>query len=223
VAAFLTYEMLLNRRLEGVRIADPEAGQVEDFQLLTPGRLDAYSIKWRSHPEPFTLNDLTSSSEKHPSIIAQLADGWKQLRTRNPDRHVVVHLVTSMYPSTRGADPLAHFLSECWLPMTKASESSVPEHWHQSWERVRTATGLPPDQFHLFARACRLDFGFSLPEPAEPGPLPFARDQQAMTRDLADLGNAFFRLVADPRRLVEIPRSQLIEELRWQERIELHP
>lgn len=225
VAAFLTYEALLNGALEGVRIADPEAGRVDDFQLLSPGRLDAYSVKWERHPEPFTLRKLISPSEDKPSLIAQLADGWKKLRARDSDRHVVVHLVTNAYPSTRGDGPLAHFWTECWKPRANQEpESPLPARWQEVWEKIQVASRLAPDEFRAFALDCRLDFQFALPEPAEQGASPSTRDRQVRLRDVNALGNALFRLVAAPRQIVEIPRSQLIDELGWQGRLELrHP
>jgi Cdc6-like AAA superfamily ATPase len=225
VAAFLTYEALLNGTLEGVRLADPEAGRVDDFQLLSLGRLDAYSVKWESHPEPFTLHKLISHLEDKPSLIAQLADGWKKLRARDSDRHVVVHLATNAYPSTRGEGPLAHFWTECWKPRAnQAPESPIPARWQEVWEKIQIASGLAPDEFRAFTCDCGLDFQFVLPEPSEPGASPSARDRQARFRDLNDLAQAFFNWVAAPRPEVEIPRSQLIEELRWHGRLELrHP
>ncbi|HEY3567176.1 MAG TPA: ATP-binding protein [Thermoanaerobaculia bacterium] len=226
VASFLTYEALLNGILESVRVADPEAGRVDDFQLLTPGRLDAYSVKWESHPEPFTLNKLISPSEDKPSLIAQLADGWSRLRARDSNRHIVVHLVTNAYPSTRGEGPLAHFLDECWYPLTTKAESEalVPDRWQPVWEKIRAASGLSPDEFRVFSFHCRLDFKFALPMSADPSLTPYIWDRQTRFQDINDLETVFFRLVTDSRRLVEIPRSQLIDELGWQGRLELrHP
>ncbi len=198
---------------------------MDDFQLLSMGRLDAYSVKWERHPEPFTLHRLISHSDDKPSLIAQLADGWTKLSARASDRHVVVHLVTNAYPSTRGGGPLAHFWTECWKPRANQEpESPVPTRWQEAWEKIQVASGLAPDEFRAFARDCRLDFQFALPEPAEPTVSPSTRDRQVRLRDVNAIGNALFRLVADPRHIVEIPRNQLIEELGWHGRLELrHP
>ena len=46
VSASLILEGLLNAQLDWVRIADPEAGQVDDLQIGSQGRVDAYQVKW---------------------------------------------------------------------------------------------------------------------------------------------------------------------------------
>lgn len=42
VAASLIYQELWDGNLEWIRLADPEAGRVDDIQIGTPGRIDAY-------------------------------------------------------------------------------------------------------------------------------------------------------------------------------------
>ena len=224
VAAVLTYQALIAKRLEAVRVADPEAGRVDDFQVLTPGRLDGYQIKWSRFPVPFTLNGLTSATGDERSLIAQIADGWKRLRKRNPDRNVVVHLVTNDYPSTRTADPLADFMEECWKPCARAGseiKSTVPDRWLAAWDRLRSATGLSSKEFSAFVHACRLSFGFALLEPSEPGPLPPRLDEHTKIQDVRELASAILDYVAAPARPVEISRGQLLLDLGWQGRLEL--
>jgi len=46
VAAELIYAAVLDGDLEWIRVADPDAGRVDDIQVGRTGRVDAYQIKW---------------------------------------------------------------------------------------------------------------------------------------------------------------------------------
>src|SRR4051812_41061649 len=75
VSAAIIYRALREGRLEAVRIADPEAGRVDDVQVLSANRTDAFQVKWGEYPGSFTWNDLTKeetvreSGTKKPSLI----------------------------------------------------------------------------------------------------------------------------------------------------------
>ncbi len=58
VAAELIYNALLDENLEWIRVADPEAGRVDDFQIAIPGKLDAYQIKWGEFTKALTFKSL---------------------------------------------------------------------------------------------------------------------------------------------------------------------
>ncbi len=46
VSASLILEALEQGDLEWIRVADPSAGRVDDMQIATTGRIDAYQVKW---------------------------------------------------------------------------------------------------------------------------------------------------------------------------------
>jgi hypothetical protein len=46
VAAGLIIRALRNGTLEWIRVADPEAGRVDDLQIADGGLLDAFQVKW---------------------------------------------------------------------------------------------------------------------------------------------------------------------------------
>ena len=54
-ASGLILDALRDGSLEWIRVADPEAGRMDDAQIARPGRLDAYSFKWSRYPESFTF------------------------------------------------------------------------------------------------------------------------------------------------------------------------
>ena len=81
VAAALILRALREESLESIRIADPEAGRVDDIQIVSRGRLDAFQVKWSRYGHPaVTFRELTNADDSTPSLIAQLADGWTRLR-----------------------------------------------------------------------------------------------------------------------------------------------
>src|SRR5690242_10881753 len=88
LGARLILHHLQERTLEWIRIADPEAGRVDDFQIGSPLQVDAYQVKWHNQVIKFSFNDLIAASEKEVRLIKQLADGWQHLRAHYPSYHV---------------------------------------------------------------------------------------------------------------------------------------
>lgn len=231
VQAALTYRALASGLLDEVRIADPAAMQVDDFQVLTPESLDAYQVKWSSYPGAFTFIDLiNSSSQEHP-LIAQLAEGWRRLREDNPRRRVIVHLLTNDHPSrddkpgtptpSRLPRHFAAFLREVWIPWSQGLSFEVAQHWVDARCRLIQASGLDEIEFEDFIRSCQLDVSFRLPSTEETGPTTEQREARERGNDLEALQNLFFKIVADPSRIVALPRRDLLRQLGWDQRFEL--
>src|SRR5438128_2527977 len=99
IASSLILTSLNEGTLNWIRLADPDAGWLDDFQIGADHRVDAYQIKWSRYPGNFSFRDLTRSSARSPSLIEQLADGWKKLGAKRPGHRTVVHLVTNERPS----------------------------------------------------------------------------------------------------------------------------
>jgi hypothetical protein len=229
VSAALILRALRDRTLQWVRVADPEAGRVDDLQIGSESRVDALQVKWSQYPRSFTWRHLTTSSDDTPSLIAQLADGWRRLRSTHPGMRVVVHLVTNNFPSTGdhlpvndprpAADYFAAFMGQAWNPnrgRKYASAEEVPAEWRAAWEDLQAASGLAPDEFFLFIQDCELEFGYQLP--AHDGDT--SPDEQAISDDLAHLTYKLFETVADPTRVIHLARFELLERLGWLERYE---
>ena len=51
VSASIVLKALMDKTLEWIKVADPEAGRVDDFQLGSHNRIDAFQIKWRRTPK----------------------------------------------------------------------------------------------------------------------------------------------------------------------------
>jgi hypothetical protein len=220
VSADLILRRLDEGRLEWVRLADPEAGRLDDFQIGTPNRVDAYQFKWSTHAGTFTYSDLVREAREEgvvrPSLIAQLSDGWKRLRAVHRDRRVVVHLTTNDIPSPNTVtlpvgDPeperrtFAVFLADGWGPARRGENVGV---WLPALEELRRLTGLTAEQFAAFSRDCELEFATSLPCQSSETRQAALRWQQLQ----ALLG---FLQQSVQRRVVELSTDQLLGSLGW--------
>lgn len=220
-----------------MKVADPEAGRLDDFQIATPRRLDAYQFKWATFPTTVTYNDLTKETKASlpggantPGLLAQLADGWKRLAVSNPGRRVVVHLVTNENPTDNksavlpvGTPPptdghLAAFFAQAWPSVregTKPPEDAVPAHWKDTLVSVRKETGLSDAEFVRFVRDCEFDFGETTAE--VPSETVANRQRQ---RDLDRLRQYFQDVVTSARKEITLTLDVLLERLGWGSRIE---
>lgn len=231
VSAYLILRALRDGNLQWIRVADPEASRVDDLQIGTHVRVDAFQIKWSQYGGSFTFNELVSSSGSVPCLIAQLAEGWQKLRNAYPKHRVVVHLITNATPSTSasalipvGDKPptpkhFAAFLEQVWKPKQHSIEDSnhtVPESWRPAWNALCETSGLSPANFDNFVRDCELEFGWGLPYSGGATTL----DQEIVQHDVEHLTETLFATVADPSRVIELDRAQLLSRLGWTERFE---
>ncbi len=228
VAAGLILRALRDGTLEWIRVADPEAGRVDDIQVATASALDGYQVKWSRFPKTITFNDLVRSSADQPNLINQLADGWRRL-TSQSKRRVTVHLLTDDFPSTNDhvpgaaqpnfADHFAAFLAEAWQPKSADRTYPLPERWSHAWAALATASGLEQNNFETFATDCRFDVAYRLPDDVvEEGDT--QREGAAWKADLDQLHLALYSIVADKRQIVQLSRSDLLDLLGWRERLE---
>ena len=227
ISALFIYRALREQKLNWVRVADPEAGRVDDLQIGSQSRIDAFQIKWSQYGGNFSFNDLIASGSG-PSIIAQLADGWSRLQRLHPGQRVVVHLINSQIPSVSDRPPVgdppptphhfAAFLEQAWNPARKEPPDSkwkIPAAWLPTWDALRAATSLSPAEFKSFIHDSELDFGCRLPETGTKD-----RDGYIIQTELQQIAQALFAAVADPFRIIELTRDQLLTRLGWKERFE---
>lgn len=204
VAASLILRALRDGALEWIRVADPDAGRVDDIQVATPIVLDAYQVKWSRFPQTITFNDIVRSTADHPSLIHQLADGWRRL-TAQSQRHVTVHLLTDDFPSTNDhvptasraniADHFAAFLAEAWQPKTQDRNHPLSERWSHAWGLLAEASGLDPTEFDTFVTNCRLDVAYRLPDDVSDESEVQRDDAAAWKSDLDQLQLALYSVV----------------------------
>jgi hypothetical protein len=224
--ASLILTHLRDGRLQKIRLADPDAKRVDDFQLQSLARIDAYQMKWEGYPSAFTFRDLLA-------ILPDLAEGWKALRARYPTHRVVVHLVTNRHPSVNDTlstvitapqpSHIAAFLEQAWFPSRRASAGPVesfPPSWQPAWEVLRNASLLSPAEFAEFVQDCELELSYRLPDMHGQRD----RDSLHMREQLEHLYYFLADTVASPERIVDLTRNQLLSRLGWGHLFELrHP
>lgn len=230
VGAELIYKALLEDKLEAIRITDPDAGRVDDFLIASPGRLDAYQVKWGESVKYFSFNSLISVDKKAktPSLIGQLADGWKKLTTKYPDRHVVVHLISKSIPSPGAKIPIdtppplkpsfQTFLSNCWYDKEwiKKGIQVVPTGWEKAMRSLQKAADLGDREFLKFVKCCELHFQYQLVKDR----FPLGGTDKREINDIEEISNKLFHLVGNEKRVIEITGAELLEELGWQDRFQ---
>jgi hypothetical protein len=214
VGAGIILRALNSGDLEWIRVADPKAGHVDDLQLATTARIDGYQVKWSQYGGTITLSDLVNGTDEEPALMTQLASGWRTLQALYPHRRVVVHLVTNKYPSTspRGMphtnsaptpNHLAGFIEQAWVPAFHNRKLEINIEWAAIWEKLRAASGLTNEEFARFVYDCSLDFRTLLPSE---GP------------EITALVDRLFKTAADPEKIVELSRPELLRRLGWSDK-----
>jgi hypothetical protein len=148
---------------QGVRLADLEAGRVDDFVLLFDFSVQGNSIKWSREAEPVNWGDLIGTS----GLLRELAAGYQQLTAVHAGKTVTVQLQTSrpaattIHPSQLIADiSVKTFVDQAWSVGPSPTDS---EPLTRAWEKIRAHTELSPDDFRTFVSNCRLRFGLQQP------------------------------------------------------------
>ncbi len=213
VSASLILKALEQGDLEWIRVADPTAGRVDDIQIATTGRIDAYQVKWAQSGGTVTLRNLTHSTDKEPALFNQLSQGWTELKQKYPNHRVVVHLTTNRIPAyTSSGMPEAEnepnpytvsaFIEQSWLPTQKGT-FVAKDIWDPVWKSLQEVTKLSDREFAAFVQDCRLDFHTQLPNE---------------TTDIIAIHNLLFATIASPECIVQLDCDELLSRLGWAQR-----
>lgn len=233
IAAEIIYSALVAEELEWIALADPDAGRLDDIQVATPGRLDAYQVKWGEQTGTLSFNDLTSGKgdttlASSKGLIGQLAGGWHKFKQAHPTRRVAVHLVARNIASTNAPIPhygntiskanLQGFLTDCWADRSWSTQGvgAYPTGWNPALTELKDASGIDEAAFLSFIRDCELEFGYFL-QSASP-----TRDGLRQAEDIETLAAFLFRTVGADKREVRIERGELLKRLGWVERFSQH-
>jgi hypothetical protein len=224
VAARLIYDALITGQLDWIRVADPEAGRLDDIQIATPGRLDAYQVKWSSYEGRLLFNALVKPVGDNPAIIAQLAEGWSKLETLHPDRSVQVHFLSREQASTTdevgempGAPGPRHFQAflKHEYPNRNARASFDPSGAPETpFARLLAASELTAEQFRRFLPALHFELGYRLDDDRE-------QDGGRRQADIDTIADLIFALVKRDDKRVQFDRSALVAALGWERRLDV--
>ncbi len=224
VAAELVLQRLNDPDFEYIAIKDIAAERVDDVQIISRRRVDAYQIKWNVPPRALTPSHLLGrGSASESGLFKQLVDGWKALQATHVERDVFVHLHTTSTPSVSRIDSvssshapprhLAAFLQEYWRAEHLASD--VVEKWKPFAKKIQTKTGLSDGDLDRFRRHCLLDLGRRPPED---------REEYVSTapyyKDIEHLCAALLKIAAEEKGTIRLTRPEVLNLAGWGTRSE---
>lgn len=153
---------------EGVRLADLQAGRVDDLVLVRKGSIEGNSIRWSAAETDWRWRDLIGKS----GLLRELADGWTRLRDHWTRRTITVRLHTNQPASnaTHHAQlipsfSVAEFVDKYWHLGPDAADS---HEVREAWDKIAEHVGLAGSELSDFVAHCLLTFGHA--EPPEVGP-----------------------------------------------------
>jgi hypothetical protein len=194
---------------EGVRLADIQAGRVDDFVLVWGNHVEGNSIKWSGDAAPLNWGELIGAN----GLIKELADGYQSLRSQWPDRSIIVRLQSNRRPSTQthhsqliSSHSVAAFIRDHWQNGPTPDDS---DHLREAWTKVQTCTSLDDESFRDFVIGCQ----FKLPHP-EPSMLgPETRDWQHFVKQFDSLHKAIATWITKHPEQDLIDRRYLMEAI----------
>jgi hypothetical protein len=152
----------------GVRLADLQAGQVDDFVIVWNTEVQGNSLKWSQDAAPINWGDLIGAD----GLLKQLAQGGSRLSQVHPAKTVSVRLQSNRPASTEKHPAqlirtfsVAEFLQDHW-PSGPVAGSSPDVA--DTWIRIGQHVGLQGDELSEFVKRCEIILGF--PEPSITGP-----------------------------------------------------
>ena len=222
------YDALLDGEFHAVRLADPDAGRVDDLVLIGRDRTDGYQFKSVEYDSYLTFRQLvrpqrTRSGAKAPSTIRSLADGWTRLRKQwgNAQVHLVAQQLASVNDHLGDArhrpspDHFSAFLATVLAPLRRRELAldHVPAEWRPALSRLHEASELAHEEFEQFLAALHLDVaaGSALPRP------PSIRHA-----DVTALSTALQRRVSEAHGVVDLNERELLALMGWEHRPRLH-
>ncbi|WP_022826295.1 ATP-binding protein [Hymenobacter norwichensis] len=214
--AWLAYRQLLHNSLEWVRVADPEAQQLDDILYATKTTVFAYQVKW-------TIAGAAISLSAFSQLLPLLVRSWQGLRTKYQPEHkqVLAHLLTNKRLTSN--DRITHqkavigstaaFFVEAWQPLQ--NRQLVPAKWQPILTRLAQASKVSWAEFEEFAAH------FMFVPAYQPKDFSVVRaGYNQLDGDLDDFRSYLLESVGHPDRLVQLTRSHLISALGWQARFE---
>lgn len=233
IAAGLIYEALLDGSLEWFRVADPDAGSLDDILIATTGKLDAYQVKWAEYVESISYADFvrdssTKQGDEKLSLFRQLSEGWKHLKENYKEKTVKVHLLHKLVPTSNPnakiplgdtAPQHAHFqsfLKECWFDRRwcETGFDKVAECWKEALLDLQKRSNFNDDQFFNFIRCCELEFNYK-----RPTDIPITNQGQARKQeDIEKIYNLLTKMAGGERRIIELSKDDMLDRMAWSHR-----
>ena len=226
-AARLTYDALLTREIQNIRLIDPDAGQLDDFILTLSGRTDAYQFRHSQQPGGLTFKNLTSSDKKADgarprSLISDIATSWDAMQQDDPNLYA--HLVTNRPASARDTLPgtgdyraprhFRAFMREALTPLCdpEFDIDDLDPKWKTATTDLQDFSGLEPQRFREFLTYFRISTN------ADDG---FEQGTQQRRRDLERLKSVLIRTVIAASGRIELDARDVMQRAGWTGRFDL--
>ncbi len=154
---------------EAIRLADLQAGRVDDFVIVSQQQITGNSLKWSDAAAAVNWGELIGSE----GLLRELAEGWTRLKAQWPGRTVSVQLTTNRSASTNKHP--SQIITECSVAGFFASEWAVGpssagnEAAKSAWEIIRRHTNLDRDVFADFVKSSKVNFSYPEPPSASDG------------------------------------------------------
>ena len=207
--AWFVYLNLINNKLEWIRVADPKAEKLDDIQYSTHSELHAYQVKW-------TIADANISFANFTELIPLITSSWKNLKTNNPTKKVIPHLITNKPVSSHDSlkdentkiGSFDNFIAEVWTNL-KANQA-VTAKWNPIITEFKKSTNLDDTEFNEFVRVFDFQPNYEQKKFSVSNTRYFKEDE-----DLQQISRFIFEKVASSERDVQFNRQEIIKELGW--------
>ncbi|MCO6414411.1 MAG: ATP-binding protein [Thiogranum sp.] len=205
-------------------LKDFKAEKVDDIQIVTIKRVDAYQVKWHVPPTSLTPGDLKGTDTTPENGLArQLADGWAALKAVHPAKEVFVHLYTTSNASTSAISDisktespprhLAEFINAYWKVENPSKETLAK--WQPLIQKFQTASGLPLELFENFRTHCQFDLNRRRPKEREE----YAQSSRYY-KDIEHLQSALLKKAGQVQGTITLTRKEILDLAGWSERFD---
>ena len=210
--AWFVYLNLINNKLEWIRVADPKAEKLDDIQYSTHSEIHAYQVKW-------TIAEANISFANFTELIPLITSSWKKLKTNNPSKKVIPHLITNKPASSHDSlkdgntkiGSFENFIAEGWTNLK--SNQAVDAKWNPIIAEIKKNTNLEDTEFDEFVHVFDFQPNYEQKKFSVSNTRYFKEDE-----DLQQISRFIIEKVASSERGVQFNRQEIIKELGWTDR-----
>lgn len=212
--AKFAYNELVNKNLEWIKVADPNAEKLDDIQYGTLTELHAYQVKW-------TIADDKISFLNFKQLLPLITGSWKKIKEQSTSKQkkVIPHLLTNKFLSNDDSIEVSgkkigtckDFFQTIWINLKIGQNTDVK--WNLVINDLKKISNLSDSEFDEFVR--NFDFQAEY-KPREVSIINTAHSKR--DDDLIKFRNFILEKVADPQRIVKFEAIEIIKALNWENR-----
>jgi hypothetical protein len=204
--AYYVYKNLINNQLEWIKIADPEAGILDDIQYSTHTEIHAFQIKW-------TNADATISFSTFKKLVSQIATSWQHIKLQNPEKKVYPHLITakqlSQHDSVNDQGSFTDFIDSAWNKVKLGL--AYDTKWEAASNILKIVSGLDGNEFSSFLRVFDFQFDFKRKD---------YQEESQEKKDIEKLTGFIIEQLSGGKTKILYSRGDIIKALGWEVRFE---